>query len=250
MELDLKGRRAVVTGASAGIGRAIALALAAEGVDTFVTARRRDALESLGDEIVAAGGTAPHIHCVDFTAEAAPDQIAGTALAALGTVEILVNNAGGSRGFGADATDEQWEEAMTLNFVRHRQLTTRLLPTMRANGWGRVISITGKSEPDGVNGANAAKAAMHAWGKGLSREVGSFGITVNSVAPGRIESEQINRNYSKEYRAFQEANEIPMGRYGQPSDIANLVCYLASPRAQYITGTVIPVDGGLRRYQY
>lgn len=250
MELELNGRTAIVTGASAGIGRAIALALAIEGVVTFVTARRHQELAALRDEIVASGGSAPGIHAGDITAEGAVDEIALAALASLGTVEIVVNNAGGSRAFGADANDEQWEEAMTLNFVCHRQLTTRLLPSMRERRWGRIINITGKSEPDGVNGAFAAKAAMHAWAKGLSREVGAFGITVNSIPPGRIESEQIERNYSEEYRAFQEANEIPVGTYGKPSDIANLVCYLASPRARYITGTVIPVDGGLRRYQF
>lgn len=250
MDLELKGRTAIVTGASTGIGRGIALALGAEGVNTFVTARRREALDTLSDEIVAAGGSAPHIHAADFVVEGAAEEIAANATGALGAVDIIVNNAGGSRPFGAYATEEQWDEALTLNFVRHRQLTTSLLPAMCERGWGRVINITGKSEPDGVNGAFAAKAAVHAWAKGLSREVGKFGITVNSIPPGRIVSEQIDRNYSKEYRAFQEAEQIPLGRYGSPSDIAGLVCYLASPRADYITGTVLPVDGGLRRYQY
>lgn len=250
MELDLNGRTAIVTGASAGIGRAIALALANEGVRILVTARRRDALEDLAKEIVSKGGKPPCIFAGDFVAEGGADAIASAALEAFGLVEILVNNAGGSRAFGADATDEQWEEAMTLNFVRHRQLTTRLLPSLRENCWGRIINITGKSEPDEVNGAFAAKAAMHAWAKGLSREVGQYGITVNSIPPGRIVSEQIDRNYSTEYRAHQESHEIPVGEYGKPSDIADLVCYLASSRARYITGTVIPVDGGLRRYQF
>ena len=91
---------------------------------------------------------------------------------------------------------------------------------------------------------------MHAWAKGLSREVGKDGITVNSLGPGRIMSEQIRRNYTPEYRQWQSENEIPVGRYGEPEDLANLACFLASPLAGYITGTVIPVDGGLRRYQY
>jgi 3-oxoacyl-[acyl-carrier protein] reductase len=121
---------------------------------------------------------------------------------------------------------------------------------MEARGWGRIVNITGKSEPEGVNGAFAAKAALHSWAKGLSREVGGRGITVNSIPPGRIMSEQIERNYTPEYRAKQSAEEIPVGEYGRPEDIAALVCFLASPRARYITGTVIPVDGGLRRYQF
>jgi NAD(P)-dependent dehydrogenase (short-subunit alcohol dehydrogenase family) len=94
------------------------------------------------------------------------------------------------------------------------------------------------------------QAAIHAWAKGLSREVGKHGITVNSIPPGRIDSEQIRRNYTPEFRQWQADNEIPVGRYGEPEDVAGLVCFLASPLAGYITGTVIPVDGGLRRYQF
>jgi 3-oxoacyl-[acyl-carrier protein] reductase len=139
---------------------------------------------------------------------------------------------------------------MTLNFTRQRQLTTALLPQMIDRGWGRVINITGKSEPEGLNAAFAAKAAMHAWAKGLSREVGKFGITVNSIPPGRIMSEQILRNYTPEYREWQSKHEIPVGEYGRAEDIASLVCFLASPLARYITGAVIPVDGGLRRYSF
>jgi 3-oxoacyl-[acyl-carrier protein] reductase len=116
--------------------------------------------------------------------------------------------------------------------------------------WGRIINITGKSEPEGLNGAFAAKAAIHSWAKGLSREVGKHGITVNCVPPGRIISEQILRNYPPEFRQRESEEDIPVGEYGQPSDIANLVCFLASPLARYITGAVIPVDGGLRRYQF
>ncbi len=176
--------------------------------------------------------------------------IADAALAGLGTVDILVNNAGGSRKFDLGSTEAQWEEALTLNFTRQRQLAQRLLPKMIEREWGRIINITGKSEPEGLNGAFCAKAAMHSWAKGLSREVGKHGITVNSIPPGRIMSEQILRNYSPEYRKWQSEHEIPVGEYGQPEDIANLVCFLASPLARYITGAVIPVDGGLRRYQF
>src|SRR6202008_1298615 len=122
------------------------------------------------------------------------------ALAKLGHVDIIINNAGGSRSFKVDAAEEQWTEAMTLNFTRQRQLTHRLLDQMIARKWGRIVNITGKSEPEGLNGAFAAKAAMHAWAKGLSREVGKHGITVNSIPPGRIDSEQIRRNYSPEFR--------------------------------------------------
>jgi 3-oxoacyl-[acyl-carrier protein] reductase len=246
MELELKGKTALITGASMGIGRGIAKALAKEGVRLAVVARRRNLLQELEKET---GGKLVIIE-QDFLQEGAPQKIAQAALAGLGAVDILVNNAGGSRRFTLESTEAQWEEAITLNFTRQRQLTHQLLAQMMARKWGRIINITGKSEPEGINGAFAAKAAMHAWAKGLSREVGKHGITVNSIPPGRIDSEQIRRNYSPEFRKKESEHDIPVGEYGQPSDIANLVCFLASPLARYITGTVIPVDGGLRRYQF
>jgi len=246
VELELRGKTALVTGASMGIGRGIAKALAQEGVRLAVVARRRNLLEELEKEI----GAKLVIIEQDFLQEGAPQKIAQAALAGLGSVEILVNNAGGSRRFTLESTEAQWEEAITLNFTRQRQLTHQLLAQMIARKWGRIINITGKSEPEGINGAFAAKAAMHAWAKGLSREVGKHGITVNSIPPGRIDSEQIRRNYSPEFRQHESEHDIPVGEYGRPEDIADLACFLASPRARYITGTVMPVDGGLRRYQF
>lgn len=250
MDLQLADKTALVTGASAGIGVGIARALAGEGVRLAITARRHDRLEELAREIEAAGGTRPAIIDCDFMRDDAPSVIASGALAALGQIDILINNAGGSRAFKLHTPEAQWTEALTLNFVRHRQLTDLLIDQMIARNWGRIINITGKSEPEGLNGAFCAKAAMHSWAKGLSREVGRHGITVNCIPPGRIHSEQILRNYAPEYRKWQAEHEIPMGRYGEPQDIADLVCFLASPRASYITGTLIPVDGGLRRYQF
>jgi len=246
MDLGIRGRTALVTGASMGIGRGIASALAREGVRLAVVARRRNLLEELEKEL---GQKLVTIEC-DLLQENSAEKVAQAALDGLGSVEILINNAGGSRKFTLDSGEAQWEEALTLNFTRQRQLAHKLLPQMMAKKWGRIVNITGKSEPEGLNGAFAAKAAMHAWAKGLSREVGRHGITVNSIPPGRIMSEQILRNYSPEYRKKQSEEEIPVGEYGQPADIANLVCFLVSPLARYITGAVIPVDGGLRRYQF
>jgi 3-oxoacyl-[acyl-carrier protein] reductase len=250
MDLGIAGRTALVTGASTGIGRAVALALAGEGVRTAIVARRRNLLEEVSAEIQAKKQPAPVIIECDFMQTDAPEKISQAALKGLGSVEILVNNAGGSRRFTLEASEEQWEEALTLNFTRQRQLTHKLLPQMMARDWGRIVNVTGKSEPEGINGAFCAKAAMHSWAKGLSREVGKHGITVNSVPPGRIISEQILRNYSPEFRKKESEEDIPVGEYGQPEDLANLVCFLVSPRARYITGAVIPVDGGLRRYQF
>ena len=251
MDMQLKGRTALVTGASAGIGRGIALALAAEGVKLALTARRVERLREVAAEITAAGGLEPVLIEQDMYAEDAAQRLAAAAVQGLGRVDILINNAGGSRSFkDLHVSEAQWQEAMTLNFHRPRQLADALIDQMIANRWGRIINITGKSEPEHVNGAFCAKAGMHSWAKGLSRMVGQHGITVNCVPPGRIHSEQIYRNYTPEYRQWQCENEIPMGRYGEPEDMANLVTFLASPRASYITGAVIPVDGGLRRYQF
>jgi len=246
MELGIRGKTALVTGASMGIGKGIATALAREGVRLAVVARRRNLLEDLEKEL----GQKLVIIEQDFLQAGAPESIAEQALAGLGSVQVLINNAGGSRKFTLESSEEQWEEALTLNFTRQRQLAHRLLPQMMAGKWGHIVNITGKSEPEGLNGAFAAKAAMHSWAKGLSREVGKHGITVNCIPPGRIISEQILRNYPPEYRKKQSEEEIPVGEYGQPADIANLVCFLVSPLARYITGAVIPVDGGLRRYQF
>jgi 3-oxoacyl-[acyl-carrier protein] reductase len=249
MDLDLKSRTAVVSGASTGIGRAIAKALALEGARVVAIARRKDLLEQLAAEVHAAGGVIVPL-AQDIMQEDAAKKIAAAAIAQLGRVDILVNNAGGSRPLPVDAPDSDWDEALALNFTRYRQVTHALLPQMIERGWGRIINITGKSEPEGLNAAFAAKAAVHAWAKGLSREIGRHGITVNCIPPGRIMSEQIRRNYPEDYRKHFAEEEIPVGYWGEPEDLAALAVFLASPAARYITGTVIPVDGGLRRYQF
>jgi 3-oxoacyl-[acyl-carrier protein] reductase len=251
MDLKLNDKTALVTGASTGIGRAIAKVLAAEGVQLAIAARREALLHTLADEIEAAGGKRPKVLACDLYAANASTELAAAATLALGAVDVLVNNAGGSRSFADLHVDEaRWEEAMTLNFHRPRQLADALIDGMIARGWGRIVNITGKSEPEHVNGAFCAKAGIHSWAKGLSRMVGKHGITINCIAPGRIHSEQIFRNYTPEYRAWQSDHEIPVGRYGEPEELADLVAFLASPRAAYISGTVIAVDGGLRKYQY
>jgi 3-oxoacyl-[acyl-carrier protein] reductase len=251
MDLQLKGKTALVTGASMGIGRAIAKGLAAEGVKVCIAARRVALLEELAQEIVAAGGAKPAIVEIDVVNPEAPAKLAAAAARALGSVDILVNSAGGSKPpLPIDAPESQWEESMTLNFVRVRQVTHAVLPGMVERKWGRVINISGKSEPERLIAATPTKAAIHAWSKGLSREVGKHGITVNCIPPGRIMSEQIRRKYSPEFRAKQSAEEIPVGRYGEPEELAVLAVFLASPLACYITGAVLPVDGGLRRYAF
>ena len=250
MDLQLRDKTAVVTGASMGIGRAIARGLAAEGVRVVGVARRLELMEEMAAECEAAGHPKPVLVAQDIMAPDAAARIRDAALAALGQVDILVNNAGGSRVLPIDAPEERWVEAMTLNFDRPRQLAHALLPGMIEHRWGRIINITGKSEPEHLNAAFSAKAGIHAWAKGLSREVGQHGITVNSIPPGRIMSEQIRRNYPEDYRKHFAETEIPVRFWGEPEDLAVMAVWLASPLARYVTGAVIPVDGGLRRYQF
>ena len=250
MDLQLQGRTALVTGASSGIGRAIARTLAGEGARLAVVARRQELLETLAEEIVAAGAPRPAIIPMDVMLPDAPLRIRDAAVAALDSVDILVNCAGASTPLPVDAGDDKWDHALTLNFTRVRQLAHALLPGMIERRFGRIVNITGKSEPDRLNASFAAKAGVHAWAKGLSREVGKQGVTVNCVAPGRIMSEQIRRLYPEPERKALSDTEISVGRYGEPEDVALVVAMVASPLASYLTGIVIPVDGGLRRYQF
>jgi len=251
MDLQLNGKTALVTGASRGIGRAVALGLAREGVKLVIAARRVSLLEELARDIVSAHAAEPLVLEADLYQEGSAERLAEAARMALGHIDILVNAAGGSRPYPFEATKEQWAEAMVVNFVRLRELSHTVIPGMIAGHWGRIVNITGSSEPRGINAANSAKAAVHAWAKGLSREMATHGITINSIQPGRIMSEQIMRFHpTEEDRRKFAAENIPMGRFGEPEELANLAVFFASPRAGYITGTVTPVDGGMSRFAF
>ena len=251
MDLELRGRTALVTGASQGIGNALARMLAMQGVRVVGAARRTPLIEALADEVVAAGGEKIEAIAVDLYEPDAPEKLAAEAQRRLGSIDILMNVAGQSRPLTFDASQEQWEEGMVLNFYRVRQLTHAVVPGMRARKWGRIVNFTGTSEPRMLNAAFTAKAAVHVWAKGLSREIAPDGVTINSLSPGRIRSEQMLRRYPTPEleRAYAEA-EIPVQRFGEPEEIAAVAAFLASPMASYVTGTVIPVDGGSSRFAY
>jgi 3-oxoacyl-[acyl-carrier protein] reductase len=252
MDLQLADRVCLVTGASAGIGRGIVATLAAEGAQTVAVARRAELLEELADEITTRGAPRPHVVTADLAARDGPAAVAASALEKFGRVDVLVNNAGKSLPTAWDSPDELWTGALDLNFHAARRLATALIPAMKANGWGRIVNITGGQEVAGLNAAIAGKAATHTWAKGLSRALGRDGITVNCVIPGRINSEQIlgRLHADPDERAAFIEREIPLGYFGEPEDLAVLVAFLASPRARYITGEVIRVDGGMYRFAH
>jgi 3-oxoacyl-[acyl-carrier protein] reductase len=257
MELKLEGRTALVTGASSqGIGRGAAKCLAAAGVNVAVAARRGELLEELANEIEKDGGLRPQVIITpDLTKPGAAYKVKDEALKKLGHVDILVNSTGRSKhpdfpgNMPFDAPDEIWDCEMQLNYGSIRALTLSLIPQMISQNYGRVINITGKTEPREMRTANPPKAAAHAWAKGLSRQVAGNGITVNSIGPGKIVSEQILRKYSEQERR-DTSKWINSGDFGDATDIGHMITFLSSPLARYITGCVIPVDCGFRRYAY
>ena len=250
MDLYLKGKTAVVTGASQGLGRAIAKELAIEGVKVFAVARNQDLLSSLQDEVAAVGGVEPVGFIQDFVETDGPQKIAAAAGSILGHVDILVNNAGRSRPLDVNGPEEEWSAAMTLDFDRHRQLTQQFLPHFMERKQGTILNITSTYELRAINASAVAKASIVVWSKQLAGQLGSYGITVNCLQPGLIDTANIRRVFSGDERRKFAEREIPLGDFGEPQDIANMATFLVSPRARYITGSVVVVDGGMRHYPF
>jgi 3-oxoacyl-[acyl-carrier protein] reductase len=244
MDLGLRGRTAIVCGASAGMGLAVAESLSEEGANVVMLARRRDVLEREADRLGAFAVRG------DVTNPADIQRVVERAVDAFGGVDILVNNSGGPPRTGALELDDQLvEETVELLLLSVIRLTNLCLPYLGKSGHGRVINITSSTvrEPaDNLALSNVVRPGVVGWAKTLAREVGPQGITVNSVAPGRIDTERIKDVYPNG-PTEDDLRAIPLRRLGTPREVGDVICFLASDRGAYINGAVIAVDGGLTR---
>ncbi len=244
MDLTLSGRTAVVCGGSAGIGLGIAESLAEEGANLVLFARGREGLEREAERL---GATAV---AGDVSVASDLERLVETAVSTHGRVDIVVNNSGGPPRTSALAlTEEKIVAALELMLVSAVRLTSLCLPYLEQSPGGRIVNVTSSTvrEPvDNLALSNAIRPGVIGWAKTLSRELGPKGITVNSIAPGRIDTARIREVYP-DGPTEADLAAIPLRRLGTPREIGDLVAFLCSDRAAYITGTVLPVDGGLLR---
>jgi 3-oxoacyl-[acyl-carrier protein] reductase len=244
MDLGLTGRTAIVCGGSAGIGLGIAEALGEEGANVALFARRPDVLEREAQRLGALG-VAGDVRVADDA-----ERLVRATVDAFGGVDILVNNSGGPpRSSAVELDEESVVAAAQLMLVSAVRLTALCLPYLERSPAGRIVNITSSSvrEPiDNLALSNAVRPGVVGWAKTLARELGPRGITVNSIAPGRIETERVREVYP-DGPTDADLREIPLGRLGHPREIGDLVAFLCSDRGAYVTGTLITVDGGLTR---
>lgn len=240
----MNGRTAIVCGASSGMGLAVAEALVAEGANVAMFARRRELLEREADRLGALAVRG------DLTNPRDLERLVQQTDHAFGGIDVLVNNGGGPpRGPALEKSPEDYEVAVELLLISAIRLTTLCLPHLEASGRGRVINITSSSVKEPVENlvlSNAVRPGVIGWAKTLARELGPKGVTVNSIAPGRIATDRLKEIYP-DGPTDADLAPIPLRRLGEPSEVGAVACFLASDRAAYVTGTVIAVDGGLTR---
>ena len=241
--IDLKGKKVLVTGASGGIGKAIAVELSSNGADLCLTGRNKSELESLQKLI---GGNC-EIIISDLSKSEGIDELAYSAQEKMGQIDILINNAGITRdNLFMRMSEEDWNEVINVNLNSIFKLTKQLIKGMIKRRYGRIINITsviGVAGGAGQSNYSASKAGIIAMSKSLAQEVGSRSVTVNSIAPGFIET-NMTAELSDD-RKEEILHSISVGRLGKPDDIAGAVCFLASDKASYITGQTIHINGGM-----
>jgi 3-oxoacyl-[acyl-carrier protein] reductase len=255
VDLGLTNTVAIVGGASSGMGRAVARALAGEGCRVVLYARRADLLAEVAAAVTAATGTEALAVPADATDPAALDRVCDQALEHFGRLDIVVNNAGGPpAGNYEDFADADWQRAYELVLASAIRLTRRALPALRRSGRGRIVNVTSsavKETNDGLLLSNVFRPGVIGWAKTISRDEARHGITVNSIAPGYIGTERLVQLYSSEAdpdaAMARDAETIPAGRFGTPQEIAAAVAFLCSTGAAYVNGTTMLVDGGLAR---
>ncbi len=255
MELGLKGKVALVTGASRGLGKAIALGLAAEGCRLVVCARSAEPLREAAAEIRACGAKVRDL-ALDLTEPGAPERLVAAAEDAFGCLDILVNNIGGNRRKPfADTTDEDWEAILDVNFRVHLRCSRRAIPAMRRAGSGAMLfvaSIFGREAGGkGLSIYNATKSALISAAKIMALELASEGIRVNSIAPGSIRypGGSWDRRVQSDPEGMKAfiAQNLPIGRFGTAEEIADVAVFLVSDRASLVTGACLNADGGQSR---
>jgi 3-oxoacyl-[acyl-carrier protein] reductase len=245
MDTGLEGRTAIVCGASSGMGLATAEALAAEGANVVMFGRRRELLEREADRVGALAVQG------DLTIPQHLERLVQATVGAFGGVDVLVLNGGGPpAGKASTISAAAVEEAVALLLTSHVTLVGRCLPHLRESGRGRIVAIESSSVREPLANlalSNAVRPGVVGWLKTLARELGPDGITVNTIAPGSIDTDRLRSLRGPDGPSAAELESIPLRRLGQASEIATVVTFLASDRAAYVTGAVIPVDGGLTR---
>jgi 3-oxoacyl-[acyl-carrier protein] reductase len=248
MIMLLEGKNAIITGGSQGIGTSASLIMAEEGANICLTYRKhKEEAEKIRDEIEAMGRKSICVKC-DIASFTEAEAVVKAALDAFGRVDILVNNAGMNwDGVSWKMTEEQWDRVIEVNLKGYFNFTRHCAPLFKDQKYGKIINVTsinGLRGKFGQTNYSASKAGIVGYTKALAKELGAFGVNVNAVAPGLIETAMLRESEARDKIIDLAMGEIVLKRVGQPEDLANVIAFLASEKARHVTGEVIKVDGG------